>query len=263
MATTLTQLESRVYDALNENSSSSVYPSDWIDDLINEAQEEICFLKQWPFLQKKYLFNTAADTTVSTAISAADTSAVLSATSTWPTAGAGFVEDDIFTHTGNAANTLSGIPASGTGAFDIAHAAGKDVKPIYAVPSDFWKANMLKVNSQELTPDDYRLVDLTGSKYAIYQDYIFLPVQTSAVIAVLYYSKKPTTMSSGTDNATIPDEYAKKVIVPLVTHKAFLYRDEFNKAQSFLADYNRELRNMLGDFGFRNASFRSRIKSYR
>lgn len=260
MSTTLLTLRNEIYDALAEETDSTVYDSDFVDSLINQGHNTVTEQREFSFMETETLWTAALDTTLDGAITTASTTVDLAAATGWSATspkGNFDVEGDVIAFTGVTSAQLTGVTGIGVG-----HADGVDAKPIYSVPSDMWKPTRLLVDETEVDYYDYRDDD-RSTGYYIYNDFIYIPDQSDEEIVKLQYFKNPTTMDDDADTSEIPDKWVKLVIVPYVVGKALLYRDEQTKAAIYDAEFRMRLSDMVKSYGSRTIRFQSRIKSYK
>jgi len=240
MATALSTLRSDTYDILNELQTSNVYDTDFVDQIINEQHVEVCAKKKWQFLRDKKLFDAANDTTLTTAITTASTSVVLGSTTNMESSGAVWMDHDVIDYTAISTLTLTGVTGIGK-----SHAAGIKVYPLFAIPTDYERMPVLmKKNSgaerffqltyvDEMNWDNVDLSnDIIRNKFTVVNSEtdgaLYLRIETVAAgdDLVFYYLKKPTTLSSDTDESTIPDPYARKIIPKLAAAKLMILRND-------------------------------------
>lgn len=155
-----------------------------------------------------------ANTTVSTAITAADTSCVLTDTYEFNETGSILVGSDTANYTANteSTGTLTGIPASGTGSFASSHAAGAQV----------WQG----ISAGK------------PAKFVIYNDYIYLNRPISSTEAgkklKLAFYKKISRVTEFSDTTDIPFYHlAQYYLAARIEYK----KSNFEKAQNWLNLY--------------------------
>lgn len=257
MATTLSELETYFYQAVAENTSSGeddVFPPTFVDELLNQGQYDVCMCDRVPlkFLEADKHYTTIADTTVNntSGVTAGDTTLTLTDSSSFPTSGTAFLGTEIITWTGNSSNILTGIPASGTGAITVDHDNGEIVRPGYTLPTNFGWVRQLIVDGSDYDYIDYVEYNRESftQKYGftIYQDTLFLPSSSANKIAQFRFYKIPATMTASV-NATIPDVWAKRVIVPYAVAQGLLHRDRADEAAVFMDQFKKHYGRMVLD----------------
>lgn len=259
MATTLSNLRTYFYNTVAEpitSGANDVYPPDFVDELLNQGQYDACVngKHNLRFLVTKYHFVALQWTTITTNVAAGATSITVGLTTNYPSSGAVLLGEELITYTGKTATTLTGIPASGNGSIAVAHVSGEEVRPAYSLPSNFHWVKQLRVGEAKIYPindsqfqreskfvrDGYFIDQIHGTNY------LFLPSFSNAELSVLEYFKIPSTMTVSVD-ATIPDIWAKRVIVPFAVWKAFLHRYEDQRALAFKDIYEKEKALMVQD----------------
>jgi hypothetical protein len=167
-------------------------------------------------------FTTVADTSLSAdALSGAVTLTITLSTG-WPASGLCLVDKVPMTFT-RSGSTLT-VTAT-TRAF----VSGDIVQLAYAIPSDFWRSQSMFLDG---IPFGYqRRGDEEGVKasmFALYGDYIVLPVATAGSGNVtLHYYKKPTATLTSVDTMDIMDMWDNYLIYKLVAHgHGVMYDDE-------------------------------------
>ena len=267
----LSTLRTETYDILNELVTSNVYSSTYIDQLINDEHVEVCAMRKWQFLRKKFLFEAPINTTLSTALTTASTEVVCAAVTNFDSAGAIYIDQDVIDYT--AISTLTLTTASN---IDLSHAAGAEIRPLKSVPSDYGKQpemSVMRTNSSSIVRfeyvNEYEYEDSTISrKFTVLVDsggdeFILTNGLVSGDQVIFKYLKTPTTLSSDSDVSSIPDQWAIKVIPKLVAWKAMYTRNDdlegLGSKIRMLAEM--ELQKMMKYYGDREHGASKIIKS--
>ena len=276
---TLADIRTRCYSVLKVPENSSAYPSDFVDDLINRAQRDICnwsiydpikdvFINKpnLSFLQTNAIYTSVQDTTVATALTIWATSAVLTDSSSFSSTWAVYINWNIIPYTWNAANTL-------TWASNVlfAHWAWEVVNQLYSLPSNFQTADRLIYNAlYELTSIDARDITKKKNSENFYTDNVSIPstdpfysfiewtyilvswINTSWKSLDLKYQKKATDLTTDSTIATIPDDYSLTTIPYIAVSQMLALRWEEERAmrlqkiwanfvQALYKDYSKKL----------------------
>ena len=272
MATTLSDLRSEFLNYVAQPSGTDVYPEDWTNTLIDNVQKEICQNWKLDFLRKKYLFKTGVDTTAGAAIATTDTTITVGGTTGFPSGGGSVLIDkhDIVDFTGTSSTTLTGCTNIG-----IAHDTSVKVVLLYDLPTDFNRNAEVYidptnrnipytfVNQYEFDNSDI------AEKFTIIQDndgVEYIRIDTSDLSAsetgVFYYHKTPTTLDDDTDNATIPDIFAKRTIPVLAAARAMRLRGDNpdGLADELEAQAIEQIVNMTKYYGHRDQPHSSKVQ---
>lgn len=197
----------------------------------------------WSWMQTSSAFQTKDSTTVATAYTSG-TSLTLTDSSDYASTGSGWARTskdafEFVTWSANAGNVLT------ITALSLDYAVGSRFETLYALPSDYAKARRLLVNGSQL---DYRQQqDLpTHRTYYTRGAFIILPEGIGECDASLWYEKRPTDLSTGTDatdlalSLDIPHDFFRHAVESL---KAYIYmiRRKEDKAQLSLQLADMEL----------------------
>jgi len=217
---TAAELEIKILRTLKEDTSGSeAFPSAMIYDVMNEIYEEVFNQpnKQGDVRTDTYAFETVEDDALNGAISAGDTSIVLDDSSEFPSSGRILLDNELIDYTANDGSTTLTCGAS---AISVDHADNKTVRCCYALPSgiDQEKVQSLIING--LPYDIVDIEDMMNSNkssyrnFAIFEDYIVLPLNADAQNAFFIYTPVLTRMTTGTDKPTlIPNNFRVSLIV--------------------------------------------------
>jgi hypothetical protein len=260
MATTLEQIKDEFYDLVGSNSTSTVYPESWVENLANIVQGEICRAWKWSFLKKKHLFNTVIDNALNGGIATTDTTITLDDASGFDSSSSVWIDQDIVAYTGTTATTLTGV----TG-IDIAHSDGTKVEQLYSMPSDYSHRPTLNIFQSGQTPITYTFVDDfdfdtsdISYRWTIINDnngnkFIRIKNPSNQQIGVFHYYKKASTMTDSV-NATIPDEFALSVISRTMAGVAQVIRgDNIDNIGNLVTQIaNKDIIKMKRYYGMRN-----------
>lgn len=282
MATTLNQIDTAVLGHLNLPSNESVYGETLRNQIENDVQNEL-FAEEFlaPWKNKKYLFATAVRTTITAAITTASTSIVIGDATGWPTSGTAYIEGDIITFSGRTTTTLTGVTN-----IDISHAASSTIHPLYPLPSDFGAQIQLTIDQSEqnyvsefdLSPFynadinavDRHAISYLGNSFFMGNwttvvdkngvEYILLSSRSTSQPAILHYRKIPAAMTSS-QAASIPDEWAIKVIAPIAAGRLLIERgdDENNLGTLIMNQGLRRKFEMKKYYASRMGGFRKRF----
>jgi hypothetical protein len=238
MATTLEQITTEFYNIVNatpDNGSgkNTVYTLDFVQNLANTVQRDVCLAWDFPFTRKKSLTTTAFETTASNAIAISDIIITIPSTSSFAVSGALWIEHDIVNYTGKTTTTFTGVTN-----IDVAHNEGSIIEPLYAMPTDFAENMSVWVGATSNSKlKEYRyipydefdkssqtlvwtiVVDKTGVEY------IRVNNPSNTEIISFEYNKFPATMTD-VINATIPDQFALSVIPRIMAGTAMIIRDD-------------------------------------
>ena len=165
----------------------------------------------WDFLAKNYSFDIKADSTLATTATAGSATITITDSSTWPTAGRIILDGEEKDFTANAANVLTlSVPLTAS------HTEGTLTTLCYAFPSDARKPNELwikgsvgdgiglRYNYQDirmfetLRCSSYDLSTIPNSQRNFFwlNGYIHLPYHTDTRLAILKYTKEPSTLTA-------------------------------------------------------------------
>jgi len=272
MATTLATLRSDTYAILNDLQTSNVYASDFVDEILNEVQIELCAEWKWPFLKGKKMFLGAPKTTLATAITTVSTSIVVDGVDNFETSGALWIDQDVIDYTNAATTTITGVTNIG-----ISHAIGVDVYPLIAVPTDYAGVPDLlikRTNASKFVPveqvDEMQFNDKEGGyiRYAITLNettgLLYLRIDEVAAddIFSFSYRKLPLTMTESVDSS-IPDTYARKILPKLAATKLqFLRNDNVEGlGQMLRTEVNAEVFKMKKFYGEREQGISKLLKN--
>jgi hypothetical protein len=153
----------------------------------------------WSWMEGSENFQTINDTVLGANLATTDSSATITTTTGWPTAGRFWIRTakgsiDFVDYTGLSGSTVTGITGVG-----IPHVAGESVGICYATPTDFGKMRRMIVNTVEYFFDDRRYLLPYWGSYKLRQNYIVLPQSTQTSSDVTYwYEKKATILSNST-----------------------------------------------------------------
>jgi len=237
------------YDTVADDDSSQVYPLENVEKFINAGEGIFLAEKDnWPFLRDTLLRTTVADTVLNGAFATIDTTLDLAITTTWPTASsttyAAIVEGDILeTWTGKSATQLTGV----TG-LQLAHASGKNLAPLYILPSTVAKIARVKVDGTEFDYIDEDHYSEYSDKFTIIHDnYLRLPSGDGGKVLEIPYYKAPIELSLDADESLLPDKY-RLAPVYYALGKMLLATDELAKARQY-AYFNERTLVWEGVFG--------------
>lgn len=254
MATTLQDLRDVFYSILRETSNSSAYPLTFVDLLLNAAQQRICLgnvmnplswvqLKKWqlPFLLTDKFYTSIQTVYLSAAATVWGTTLTLTTTnlaSSWVL----YIDGNIITYTAKTATQVTGCTN-----ILYAHPSGSEVSTVYAVPADYGSiVNVVRNGSVKLQSKLYDDIfeDLNSKKHPVYPNTQynnfnnynkpFYTIKDRSYIILfdlnewdksirLRYEKLPTTMSAGSDNATIDNDVFAKTTIPYIAVWEMLY----------------------------------------
>ena len=272
MSTSLSTLRTQVYDILREKEDSSSYPYTLVDSLINSAQLRICsgLIRNTfnntaitkgalPFLEQREFYQNILSTSLTADATVWGTTLTVAETTDYPTSGYLWIQGDIVTYTGLTSTSFTGV----TG-IDYAHLSWTRVYPAFLLPTDYMST--IEVNYNNSLPIPYKaskqiyrdlipiakgyynnISNQTATSittpfnwqppfYTLWDWAYFLPfwIDNSSGFFCLHYETKPTALSSGTDLATIPDDYAKNTIAYLATGEVLFNRWEESRASQLL-----------------------------
>lgn len=227
---TLAQLYGMADDLLRQEGNSSGVPGlqedatiAWINDLHKQFFEEFTTAgRNYPqYMKQKTGFTSLAHTALAADVAAGASSFTIDDSDSLATSGAGVIyknsQYDIFTHTGNASETVSGVAG-----IDFAHEEDEIVQKLYPLGSTFGRMRIerqglnrhegVRVNGLGFT----QASDLPGYRqYSLWQNptssawYLWLPYVISGSSDVLVtFDKKPTELTDVDDNIDIPEQYA-------------------------------------------------------
>lgn len=250
---TFAELQAAVYTELKEGSVSSPpenYPLATVKNLLNEGYYDAFNQPNTPLYLREgfYTFQSAADTTASSAITAGDATISVASTTNFATSGKVLIDDvDIVTYTGTTATSLTGC--TGT---SVSHASGVKVRYLYALPSgiDDQKISYLKdanTNREFLyVPwEEFLTSRYSAWSYSIVDGRVILPVGTSSVKMMLGYFQDITEMSSDSDTPSlIPTKFQKLLVFYVVGR--LLNQEEDTRG---LLYYNVDAQGVLGKPG--------------
>lgn len=176
----------------------------------------------WSWMLKTTNFQSKDSTTLNGAVSSGAASVVLTSGTNWDSTGRSVIETskgalDFFDHTAKSTHTLTVSAVSGAETVSMDHATSERVEKLYALPSDYSKAQKLYVNSVL-----YRYERLDGfpssGMFSTYGGYILLPRGIGNQDCTLYYFKKGATISALTSDTNIPSELSRYAIEKLKAH---------------------------------------------
>ena len=257
-ALTLAELKVKILRQLKEDTTgSAAFPDELLEDTINEIYEESFNQpnKQIKIRTTELEFITAIDNTLNGALAIGDTSIVLNTdSSVLPSTGRILIENEFIDYTANDdVYTLT----CAAGAILQTHDDGKTVRPCYALPSamDEERVQYINVNGLQYDIVDIaEMLDTYKSNYrhfAIHEDYLLLPENSSVLGATMFYTPVLTRMDTGTDIPTlIPNNFRVPLLVNGSVGKLMLldsqrgwevYTEKFNRAlKMFYAGYGRQ-----------------------
>jgi hypothetical protein len=163
-----------------------------------------------------------------------------------------YIAGNIVTYTGNTGTTFTGCSG-----IEFAHLAGTQVSIIFTLPTDFSSVfNVTYANNFKLDPKNYDDIwedlnsykgipkDINGYRsqsivrpfYTIINGQYMLIFNRNNTGDQIHfrYEKKATTMVNDSDNATIPEEYAKSTIPYLAIGEMFYNRGEESRASEII-----------------------------
>lgn len=217
-------------DLLRQDGNSSNVPGleeartiTWIDMLHRQYFDEFTNAGgNYPeYMRKHYGDTMVANTSVAADFAAGASTFTIDSSDALSTSGAGVIyknyQYDIFTHTGNASGTVSGVSG-----IDFAHDDGEIVSKLYALPSDFGR---MRTEANETRYEGVRVNGLGNSKvsdmpsyrqYALWDNggqwYLWLPYVTTGEILTIY-DKKPTSLTVVGSTIDIPEQYADHMYI--------------------------------------------------
>lgn len=259
MATTLTQLRTLFYNVLREAENASNYPHTLADSFINAAQLDFCswMIKNpftWevakkgvlPFLRTDKFYSNIAPITLSTTTSVWATTLTVSDTTNYPSAGKIYIWGNIITYTGKTSTTFTWCSN-----VLFARTSWNQISPVFDLPADFMSPIQLIYNNRaKITCQNYDDVYETLRDYKGYSlpqeyynntpytagnmlppfytikdwSYLILWNLTATAWSILFrYDKTPTTLSSGSDTATIDNDTYAQIILPQYAVSTMLY----------------------------------------
>lgn len=215
-------------DLLRQDGNSTNVPGleetrtiDWINDLHKQYFDEFTTAgRNFPdYMKKTHGATMTAYTALAAAVASGASTFTIDSSSALGTSGAGVIyvdyQYDIFTHSGNASGTVSGVSG-----IDFAHEEDEIVSKLYPLPSDFGRMRIagtgatqhegVRVNGIGYT----QVPDMPGYRqYSLWQNptdgawYLWLPYLASGKILVTY-DKKPTELTATTSTIALPEQYA-------------------------------------------------------
>lgn len=254
MATTLQNLRNIFYSILREEEDTSAYPLVLVDLLLNAAQQRICMgnivnpltkeqLKKWqlPFIQTDK-FYTSVQTTYLNAVAVVWWTTLDVDTTNLATSWVVFIWGNVITYTGKSATQLTWCSN-----ILFAHEAGSEVTVLYTLPTDY--ASIINVTRDNKQKVEWKLYDdvfedLNSYKRPVYptnqqynftnyskpfytikdDDYIILWNLNDWDKSIrVRYEKLPTTMSAGSDTATISNDIFAQTTIPYIAVWEILY----------------------------------------
>lgn len=258
MATTLTNLRDTFYDILREEQDTSAYPLDFVDLLLNTAQQKICYwrvvnpltkeeARKWtlPFLLTDKFYSSVWYTSLNGALTVWDTTVTVTDASNFPSSWAIYINWEVVTYTGTTATTFTWCSS-----IAFAHATGASVYPVYTLPTGF--ASVVTViynhryklenqvyddifeNNNSFKWSDYRRNTTRWPFSEPYRQRPFYAIKDDTYLITynlddndlmihLRYEKSPTTMSAGSDTATISNDLFAKTTIPYLAVGEMLY----------------------------------------
>lgn len=254
--TTVQNIIDRVFEELGIVSTNSIagLAEPAMIRYINSAQRKVLNQPEilWDFMSKSYSFNIKADSTLSVAATAGNTSVTITDSSSWPASGKVIIDGEEKTYTANAANVLTL-----SSALTADHSSGTIVSLCYAFPTDARKPNELWIRGTtgdgrgvRYNYEDYRMfetlrlssasittVDLfsLSEAYRVFfwhDGYMYLPYHTEARLGLLKYTKEPTTLDSSGDILDIPDHETRLLdaIYELVLARCYKVMKRYDRA---------------------------------
>lgn len=227
-------MQAAVYTELKEGSVSSPpenYPLAMMKDFINEGYFDVFNQPNaQPYLRETvYTFQGAADTTLSSDVTAGDVTLSVASTTNFASTGQVLVDGvDIVTYTGKTATSLTGC--TGT---SVDHDSGKSVRYLHAFPSDIegLKVQYLKDANARIeyvyVPWETFLASPTYAfSFSIINGRLLLPAGATSRAYVLSYLSEPVEMSADDDTPSlIPDQF-HKMLVFYATGRALLQEED-------------------------------------
>lgn len=272
MATTLATLRSDTYAILNDLQTSNVYASDFVDEILNEVQTELCAEWKWPFLKGKKLFLGAPKTTLAASITTSSTSITVDGVDGFETSGALWIDQDVIDYTNASTTTITGVTNIG-----ISHTLGVDVYPLITLPTDYGGVPELLV--KRTNASEFSQVEQVDEMMFDYKEgsYLRYAVTMNETTGLLYlridevaaddifsfsYRKLPATMTDAVDSS-IPDAYARKILPKLAATKLqFLRNDNVEGlGQMLRVETNDEVFKMKKFYGEREQGISKLLKN--
>jgi len=215
------ELEIKILRKLGEDTSGSeAFPSEVIYDVMNEIYEEVFNggNNQKNVRSAEYEFSLISDVTLDGALTAGDTSIVLSDSSELPATGRILVDNEFIDYTANDLATTLTCVASAVGQ---AHLDEAVVRPFYALPSGIDKENRQALIVNGIPYDPIDITDMMNSdksnnlKYSVYDGFLLLGQNKDTFGAIFFYTPALTRVTTGTDKFTlIPNNFR----VPLIAN---------------------------------------------
>lgn len=209
---------------------------EWISDLKSQFFDEFYALRINPpdYLKSSVGYDAVGNTRLAEDTDAGDTSFTVEDSDYLPSSGVAVVygntQYDIFSFTTNAAETVSGVPATGRDSLSFAHTEGQEVSRLYPLPADFGrmrperKYDSYMKNHEGVQVDGlgYRQVPdaPSGQEFSVYQGsdglfYLWLPRNTTGQIMV-HYDMLPTPLTTTSDDVGIPSPHHNYLVHGLV-----------------------------------------------
>lgn len=236
MTTTRSQIRTQVLRILNDTSTSSVFQTTELNALIEEVELEVAQSWKWQFLRERQTIIAPVFQQLSTALTTASTTVVLSDTANWANTQAGYIMQDIVAYTAvnTGTDTLTGV----TG-IAVAHAAGEQVFPLLQLPTNYHKlidvhfglASVMKMTHMLYIPEtrwQLEYLDKAPACTVINNgttSYLLPYGHAEGDTIVVQYQKKPATYSSDSDTSSFPDEYIP-YIARMVAGQAKIFYDD-------------------------------------
>lgn len=222
------------------------------------------------FLTENQPYQGADDLTIQADVNIGDTNLQVSDTTYYPTTGQVYIMGSIVSYTGKTSNTLTGIPTTGQYALRYPYQAGTYAKIAYACPDDYNQlVRFIHNDSIALTNKDFRLnwMNANDPRWAQYtmnpfttgNNLALQPTDTQIrpayysiingdfIVAfncganldhfLLMYEKVPPTLVNISDDATIPDPFAKTTIPFLAVALMFSFRGEEDRAMTLMNNF--------------------------
>lgn len=267
-----------IYNILGETNDSTVFDIDWLTNLVNDIQDDICrgtlidpttreyvTAPHLPFIEKKYFFITTDDAELGSDITTASTTITVDEYEDWdsPTGGTKAyieIEGDIISYQGRTNGSLTTCAQ-----ISASHDSTAKVRLIHKMPTDIMRGFEIFV-SGHLDPIPYRdsrEIDPHEPCYTILKDnnnneFFALYGFSAGKAAIFKYYHIPTDYSTLVNN-TIPDVFVLKTIPRLVAGIALQDRDEEEKGLRQEIRGINEVRKMYSFYSQRVREFRKII----